>query len=929
MAGLLIDLAMNMANMRRDIQQTQRHFQQFSRDTKQHFDRMGAAATTFKRLVVTAFAGWGLKRIAGELFDTALALDRLDLSLKAATGSIDIATKSKQFLRYESERLGLVFMDQVKGFQNLAASAKGTNVTMAGVKEIYLGIAEAGAALQMSSDDISGAFRALSQVLSKGKLQAEEIRGQLGERLPGAFQIAARAMKMNTAELSKALEMGEVYSEEFLPKFAAELRKTYGEAATESAQSMAANVKRLANAWLDLKKAVIDSGVGDAMVWSLSTGLKIIKGYFSGPTKGALKKSLNDVKEWRENLEKELADISKSNVKEDKKTMKSIMEAQKEKKKLLASWAKESKSFYKLDTDYQIDQLNIQYKNYQKVVEDKVALEQWFQREKESIEAAGANRTVKLYQELYKDTEDVYYARLAEEAYQKVLDAEFDKNKRILKNEEDALAIRFLHNEQFAEDLYGIMDNIVDAEAAAADERVSIYEDMADRLISVEQKIADNIGAYTGLPTGPTGGGYWESTLLPGRRFATHSDMERAVEELKRAEEERAEAEREITREIVRQEEARSRAAEEMQRSIEREIEARQRLNQSLAESLAAGSQSIADWLFNMQTGALAPVQNAGMWVTRYQELLTTAQTGEGIDEFLSFAKEYLDFEKAYGGGSNYGALYSGILGDVQALSDQFDLYGALANMGLGTTITEVQTLVETLNDLGVSSEELSAALADVDVSTYGLGTELMNTKTPFQNVVDALALMGATTKDKLVSVATMFEELAAGIGQGAVNITSGILAAYNQAQSNPTINYQAVVVEVPWTYQGVWGGWQAEYPGMPTQKSWEKPDEPYQWVVYGPPAQGGGVFTGPETGYPVTLHGNEAVVPLRAGAIPVEMNAREFARELAPLMAGAGGGDIFININVDGHEIGSVVAKQIKERHHELIDVIQTVAKG
>ena len=42
---------------------------------------------------------------------------------------------------------------------------------------------------------------ALAQMASKGTVQAEELRGQLGERLPGAFKIAAAAMGVTQAEL--------------------------------------------------------------------------------------------------------------------------------------------------------------------------------------------------------------------------------------------------------------------------------------------------------------------------------------------------------------------------------------------------------------------------------------------------------------------------------------------------------------------------------------------------------------------------------------------------------------------------------------------------------------------------------------------------------------------------------------------------------
>src|SRR5690606_22603244 len=53
-------------------------------------------------------------------------------------------------------------------------------------------------------------------------VQAEELRGQLGERIPGAFATAARAMKVTEVELNAMLKRGEVLAVDLLPRMAAE-----------------------------------------------------------------------------------------------------------------------------------------------------------------------------------------------------------------------------------------------------------------------------------------------------------------------------------------------------------------------------------------------------------------------------------------------------------------------------------------------------------------------------------------------------------------------------------------------------------------------------------------------------------------------------------------------------------------------------------
>jgi hypothetical protein len=42
------------------------------------------------------------------------------------------------------------------------------------------------------------------------------------------------------------------------------------------------------------------------------------------------------------------------------------------------------------------------------------------------------------------------------------------------------------------------------------------------------------------------------------------------------------------------------------------------------------------------------------------------------------------------------------------------------------------------------------------------------------------------------------------------------------------------------------------------------------------PQAQHGGIFSGPMSGYPVTMHGNEAVIPLKNGKVPVHINSKD-----------------------------------------------------
>lgn len=77
----------------------------------------------------------------------------------------------------------------------------------------------------MSADDSNGVFLALSQMMSKGKISSEELRLQMGERLPIALQAMAKAAGTSVAGLDKLLKQDKLMSKDVLPKFAEALNE--------------------------------------------------------------------------------------------------------------------------------------------------------------------------------------------------------------------------------------------------------------------------------------------------------------------------------------------------------------------------------------------------------------------------------------------------------------------------------------------------------------------------------------------------------------------------------------------------------------------------------------------------------------------------------------------------------------------------------
>lgn len=217
-------------------------------------------------LTVVGGAAFALKEVAQQayqaqaaLFNASAAAERLKIGLDFASARGSAAEIS--YLRKTTYDLGLQFTSTAQSYMQFQAAAKGTSLEGEKARSVFESIAKASAVMGLSAEQNSGVLLALQQMVSKGTVQAEELRGQLGERLPGAFQIAARSMGVTTAELGKMLEMGEVISDDFLPKFAAELEKSLGDAPEKAASRLDASVNRVNDSWDRLKQNVGDSGV--------------------------------------------------------------------------------------------------------------------------------------------------------------------------------------------------------------------------------------------------------------------------------------------------------------------------------------------------------------------------------------------------------------------------------------------------------------------------------------------------------------------------------------------------------------------------------------------------------------------------------------------------------------------------------------------
>jgi len=210
-----------------------------------------------------AFASLGVGLLVRDVVKASLALERSQAVMKALTGSSALAAKELRFVASEADRLGRSNANLRLQYAGLMAATRGTRLEGQATRELFSALNETATVLGLTTDQNTRVMLAFQQIISKGRVSAEELRQQLGESLPGAFQIAARAMGVTTAELDRMLEAGELLSNDFIPKFTKQIRDELGEGVADAAQTSLASFNRLGNSIEGLQVAVGNSGLID------------------------------------------------------------------------------------------------------------------------------------------------------------------------------------------------------------------------------------------------------------------------------------------------------------------------------------------------------------------------------------------------------------------------------------------------------------------------------------------------------------------------------------------------------------------------------------------------------------------------------------------------------------------------------------------
>ena len=218
----------------------------------------------------------------------------------ASTKDAEEYAKAMEYVRSESNRLGQSTTEMGLGFGKVMQSVQG-KLSLEKTQKIFTGFGELMTVMGNNADDQKGVYRAMSQMFSKGKIEADE-EGQMAERgLPMKELIKKAAMevyKVDQKGYEKMRKAGAVKAEDVLPRVAelmsgmANKNNALAKALEQSSNKQQRFMNRLNDFAENIMTGGLDAMLGD--IFEKLTDLVDILGEITAGAKG-FKKALDDL----------------------------------------------------------------------------------------------------------------------------------------------------------------------------------------------------------------------------------------------------------------------------------------------------------------------------------------------------------------------------------------------------------------------------------------------------------------------------------------------------------------------------------------------------------------------------------------------------------------------------------------------------------
>lgn len=232
-------------------------------------DAFNSLASNAIKLSGAFYSVMGALNAYKAIMNAGLKRDSAQRAAKFVLG--DKASEAETFIRGLADKTGLNISEGLSSYAKFAAGAQGS-MSQEQTQELFGNATAMSRLMGLSNDELNGILKAFEQMASKGKIQAEELRGQLGDRMAGAFKLFAEALGMTATELDAAMKNGKILSSDTLPKVAKQMGLMIDKAGgwAEVAKSTQTALGKLANNWDDTMVKIF-SGSQDELNGFLSS----------------------------------------------------------------------------------------------------------------------------------------------------------------------------------------------------------------------------------------------------------------------------------------------------------------------------------------------------------------------------------------------------------------------------------------------------------------------------------------------------------------------------------------------------------------------------------------------------------------------------------------------------------------------------------
>ena len=201
-----------------------------------------------------------LGNVIGDMSKTGVAMDGIKNTMAAGARGLRQGADEMAFTADMAGRLGLSLQSTYEPYAKFMTSFTRSGGTITQSRQIFEDLSTAMVSLHLSSAQMENVFVALEQMANKGTVQAEELKRQLGNALPGAFELAAQSMGVTAGELMDLMRKGEVMSKDFLPNFAAMVKDSLGKQIGIAVDQYNAHLNRM-----QTQTFLLQANVGQAM----------------------------------------------------------------------------------------------------------------------------------------------------------------------------------------------------------------------------------------------------------------------------------------------------------------------------------------------------------------------------------------------------------------------------------------------------------------------------------------------------------------------------------------------------------------------------------------------------------------------------------------------------------------------------------------